>query len=170
MTCSPAKEYTVSWDGKVYAANDNATHWQGYAGYPIIAVLMLQGKLPFDKSVADKFADISGKELISAKRDYARAVDIIFRQKHCDKDTENKSRAEVGRVYEALKNLDVEIKHASKRLPKHAKERYSLLELTAWIIKHPSHIFCHNEYISASGVLRDIRFIDMARYLAVQGL
>ena len=41
-----AKTYTVSWENDVYHSNDNATYWQGYAGYPVIAVLMLQGKLP----------------------------------------------------------------------------------------------------------------------------
>lgn len=42
------REYTVSWsdDGSVYNSNDNATYWRGYAGYPVIAVMMMQGRLP----------------------------------------------------------------------------------------------------------------------------
>ena len=46
------KEYTVSWDedGAAYSSNDNATYWQGYAGYPVIAVLMEQGALPLDRA------------------------------------------------------------------------------------------------------------------------
>jgi len=36
------KRYTVTWDGSVYTSNDNASIWQEYAGYPMIAVLMLQ--------------------------------------------------------------------------------------------------------------------------------
>ncbi len=31
----------------VTSSNDNASYWQGYLGYPGIAVLMLQGKLPY---------------------------------------------------------------------------------------------------------------------------
>ena len=36
-----AKEYTVTWDGDVYASDDSTTYWQGYAGYPVLAVLLL---------------------------------------------------------------------------------------------------------------------------------
>ena len=51
------KEYTVSWDedGAAYSSNDNATYWQGYAGYPVIAVLMEQGELPLDRAAAEAF-------------------------------------------------------------------------------------------------------------------
>ena len=50
-----AKTYTVAWNenGSTYSSNDNATYWQGYAGYPVIAVLMLQGRLPLDRAAAD---------------------------------------------------------------------------------------------------------------------
>lgn len=41
-----AKHYTVSWTEDTYSSNDNASYWQGYAGYPVLAVLMKQGKLP----------------------------------------------------------------------------------------------------------------------------
>lgn len=46
------KRYTVTWDEDVYTANDNASIWQGYAGYPMIAVLMLQGKLSLNIHIA----------------------------------------------------------------------------------------------------------------------
>ena len=37
------KTYDVTWtdDGRTVAANDNASYWQGYAGYPILAVLVI---------------------------------------------------------------------------------------------------------------------------------
>lgn len=54
-----AKTYTVSWENDVYHSNDNATYWQGYAGYPVIAVLMLQGKLPFNQKLADNFKAVN---------------------------------------------------------------------------------------------------------------
>ena len=41
-----------------YTLNDNASYWQGYLGYPGIAVLMLQGKLPYDKELAQQFAGV----------------------------------------------------------------------------------------------------------------
>ena len=46
------KTYTVEWaevgGGLTVTANDNASYWQGYAGYPIIAALLLLGRLHAD--------------------------------------------------------------------------------------------------------------------------
>src|SRR5699024_6319039 len=58
-----AKTYTVSWEDNIYHSNDNATYWQGYAGYPIIAVLMLQGKIRSDQKLADNFASVNWNEM-----------------------------------------------------------------------------------------------------------
>nr|WP_270253348.1 hypothetical protein [Lactobacillus johnsonii] len=67
-----AKTYTVSWEDNIYHSNDNATYWQGYAGYPIIAVLMLQGKISFDQKLADNFASVNWNEVNAKfKRNYA---------------------------------------------------------------------------------------------------
>ena len=43
LSSDKSKEYTVGWNGNVYTSDDNATYWQGYAGYPVIAVLMEAG-------------------------------------------------------------------------------------------------------------------------------
>ena len=40
-----SKKYIVEWHDNEYSSNDNATYWQGYPGYPVIAVLLLQKKL-----------------------------------------------------------------------------------------------------------------------------
>lgn len=58
-----AKTYTVNWDDDVYHSNDNASYWQGYAGYPVIAVLMLQEKLPYDQKLANNFANVNWNEI-----------------------------------------------------------------------------------------------------------
>ena len=59
------REYTVSWsdDGSVYNSNDNATYWRGYAGYPVIAVMMMQGRLPLDRLEAERYADVNWKKI-----------------------------------------------------------------------------------------------------------
>ena len=37
-----AKTYRVTWnDDEAYASDDNGSKWQGYSGYPILAVLLL---------------------------------------------------------------------------------------------------------------------------------
>lgn len=69
-----SKAYHVAWNGDEYASDDNATYWQGYPGYPVLAVLMLQGRLPFDLSVARRFRGIPWKQLNDAhKGDYDAA-------------------------------------------------------------------------------------------------
>lgn len=77
-----AKTYTVNWDDNEYHSNDNATYWQGYAGYPVIAVLMLQGKLPFNQKLADNFKSVNWNEINSKfKRNYAKAATEVIKKK-----------------------------------------------------------------------------------------
>lgn len=116
---SRAKTYTVSWDGGIFSSNDNATHWQGYAGYPVIAVLMLQGRLPFDKNIASLFADINWTEAnAAAKSDYAEAVDAVFTMLKLDEEQKGNVRAEALKAYAALMALDIEVKRQASRKPR----------------------------------------------------
>ena len=75
-----SKEYRETWDDEGrYRSNDNATFWQGYAGYPVIMALMLQGRVPFNGEVAAWFKGIPWKALNDAhKRDYAAALAEAF--------------------------------------------------------------------------------------------
>jgi hypothetical protein len=54
------KTYTVEWseDGRLFSSNDNASYWQGYAGYPIVAVLLATGRIPYDPLVAGLLAGV----------------------------------------------------------------------------------------------------------------
>lgn len=70
-----SKTYAIAWDGDTYASSDNATYWQGYPGYPVLAVLLLQGRLTYDASLVSKMAGIPWKKLNdSHKRDYKAAA------------------------------------------------------------------------------------------------
>lgn len=114
-----AKTYTVSWEDNIYHSNDNATYWQGYAGYPIIAVLMLQGKIPFDQKLADNFASVNWNEVNAKfKRNYAKAASEVIKEKGLD---EKEVMVELERVYEALKDLPITIKRGALRPPKASK-------------------------------------------------
>lgn len=114
-----AKTYTVSWDNDIYHSNDNATYWQGYAGYPIIAVLMLQGKIPFDQKLADNFASVNWNEVNAKfKRNYAKAASEVIKKKGLD---EKEVMVELERVYGALKDLPITIKRGFLRPPKASK-------------------------------------------------
>ncbi len=114
-----AKTYTVSWDNDIYHSNDNATYWQGYAGYPIIAVLMLRGKIPFDQKLADNFASVNWNEVNAKfKRNYAKAASEVIKKKGLD---EKEVMVELERVYGALKDLPITIKRGSLRPPNASK-------------------------------------------------
>ena len=116
-----AKAYTVAWseDGAVYSSNDNATYWQGYAGYPVIAVLMEQGALPLDRAVADGFAHVNWTELNERfRRDYAAAVRAVVDERGLDAvRVEASARA----AYAALARLDVSVGRGSAKPPKSPK-------------------------------------------------
>ena len=71
-----AKSYRVVRqieDGKIiYRSNDKATYWQGYPGYPVIAMLMMEKQLALDLTVAGWFAGVNWHEVNMAhKSDYA---------------------------------------------------------------------------------------------------
>ncbi len=56
-----AQHYTVisSDDAQTFSSNDNATYWQGYAGYPILAVWLTLGILPINQQVLPAFEKIN---------------------------------------------------------------------------------------------------------------
>ena len=115
------KEYTVAWDadGRVCSSNDNATYWQGYAGYPVIAVLMLQGRLPLDRAAADGFAQVDWTDLNErCKRDYAAAVRAVVDERSLDA---VRVEAAARKAFDALGALDIVVKQGSARPPKSPK-------------------------------------------------
>ena len=116
------KKYTVTWKDDVYTSNDNASYWQGYAGYPMIAVLMLQGKLILNKDIAYYFKGINWTELNKKyKAKYAKAIEDIMdglKEKGIDCD---KIILEVQKVYSQIEKLEVNCKRSSIRPPKSAR-------------------------------------------------
>lgn len=77
------KSYAVEWspDHTEYYSNDNASYWRGYAGYPILAVLMIQKRIEYDPEIAKALAGIQWKKINSQfKRDYDKAIDHVLNQ------------------------------------------------------------------------------------------
>ena len=106
------KNYIVKFSGNQYSSNDNATYWQGYAGYPVIAVLMLQGKLPLDMKEAELWKGINWTELNKKhKNKYNEAVKEIADQRGINLSL---SYEEATKIIDALKNLSIEIKRKIK--------------------------------------------------------
>ena len=91
-----------------YSSTDNASYWQGYPGYPIIAVLMKQKKLPFCHNFINHFANINWRDLNNKyKRDYDKAIEEVLKNMQFDI---NIIIEETKKTYEILKNMEINIK------------------------------------------------------------
>lgn len=74
-----SRTYTVyvSEDLKEACSTDNGTVHRGYIGYPIIAVLMLRGVLPYDERVGTALAGINWRRLNEKYKRYFIVEKII---------------------------------------------------------------------------------------------
>lgn len=70
-----SKTYAVEWAGRVIAANDNASYWQGYLGYPAIAVMIARGVIRAEPTATAALRDLPWKALNTRfHNDYARTL------------------------------------------------------------------------------------------------
>lgn len=85
-----SKSYDVEWspDTRELSANDNASYWRGYLGYPAIAVLIARNVLKVRTEAADALRGIPWKELNRRFRnDYTKtlaAVDEHLSERNID--------------------------------------------------------------------------------------
>src|SRR5579863_3904665 len=99
----------ISADGREISSNDNASYWQGYLGYPAIAVLIARGTLIASAGATRALAGIPWKELNRRfKNDYARTtaeVARIAKERGGEFET---IRAEAAAILDALAALGLE--------------------------------------------------------------
>ncbi len=120
VSSDSAKKYRVeiSADGREISSNDNASYWQGYLGYPAIAVLIARGKLHASAETTRMLAGIPWKELNRRfKNDYARTAAEVARivaERGGDFDA---IRAEAASILDALAALGLE-RGARRRPPR----------------------------------------------------
>lgn len=97
------KTYLVKWRDHLFFSNDNASYWQGYPGYPILAVLMLNDQVPYNEDLAKCFKGINWHNLNKkCKRDYDRVLAEVLKPMKNKKTLEE----EIERVYHALEQMD----------------------------------------------------------------
>lgn len=102
------KEYTVVWNEGYYSSNDNASYWRGFMGYPVIAVLLLQGRLNYNKAVPEYFKDINWKKLNTEyKNQYDKAVSSVLDRLASEGTDIAVIKDEVQRIYDQIKQLDI---------------------------------------------------------------
>jgi hypothetical protein len=71
----------ISADGRGISSNDNASYWQGYLGYPAIAVLLKRGFCPVRAEVLSALSGIPWNELNRRFRyAYSRTIGEVMRQ------------------------------------------------------------------------------------------
>ena len=75
LSSDHAKRYTVKFLENGYSSNDNATLWQHYPGYPILAVMMMQGQLKIHEERLSWFRAVNWKQLNTKyKNQYDKAI------------------------------------------------------------------------------------------------
>jgi len=78
---SKTYEVETSADGREIASNDNASYWQGYVGYPAIAVLLARGLYHPPANVTVALKGVAWKELNRKfKNDWARTIAQVDKQ------------------------------------------------------------------------------------------
>jgi len=99
----------ISADGREISSNDNASYWQGYLGYPAIAVLMARGTLRASAKATRALAGIPWKELNRRfKNDYARTTAEVARIVTARGSEFDAIRAEAALILDALAELGPE--------------------------------------------------------------
>ncbi len=106
------KTYRVSYypEKKKFFSDDNASKFHHYIGYPVIALLMLNGILDYNKKIAEALKGIKWNELNRKfKRDYQKTE--AYALKICNERgiSADELNNEVDRILDDLKKLKLEI-------------------------------------------------------------
>lgn len=89
-----SKHYIVKWrdGGLIFTSTDPTTYWQGYAGYPVLAVLMTLGRLTLNIDIATQFAGVEWKAINTKfKNNYVAALDYVERQRSLNSEVVNEN-------------------------------------------------------------------------------
>lgn len=120
LSSDGTKTYNVEWsaDLRGITSNDNASYWQRYIGYPIVAVLMVLGRLDFDRRVAQALSGIAWKQMNRKFRnDYEKAVESVLLNLDLEPGLRRTVVSEVDKIFNQLETLDLE------RLPRRRRPR-----------------------------------------------
>jgi hypothetical protein len=117
------KTYTVEWseDEQSITSNDNASYWQGYLGYPILAILMLKNKIVFDKTLASVLSGIHWKEINKKFRNkYDEAIEFVLSSIETKGIKRENITREVDYIMDQISKLELK-RFPSKRRPPSGK-------------------------------------------------
>jgi hypothetical protein len=110
------KFYEVFYDPieQAIMANDNASYWQGYLGYPAIAFLMKVGVVSFDKKVGELLQGVAWKDLnVKYKGNFEKVWASVIETKT---ETEKQTLEDfANKVLKEIKKLN--LGYLGKRIP-----------------------------------------------------
>ena len=105
-----SKRYTVTWSSDLssFGANDNASFYQGYTGYPILAVMLKLGVLPFRIDDCRPLRDVPWKAINKKhKNNYALAVADVLNERLPEASKRQAIDAYIDEVFDKLVSLEL---------------------------------------------------------------
>jgi hypothetical protein len=96
----------ISADNREISSNDNASYWQGYLGYPAIAVLLARGFYRPPANVIDALGGVPWKELNRRFRnDYDKTLEAVSKTVEENGHDPDAVRIEAEALMEAVRKL-----------------------------------------------------------------
>lgn len=112
---SKGKFYEIEYDKESHSimSNDNTAFFKGEISYPMIAMLMLIGELPYSMNLANQFKDIPWKDLLQkykkkGKNDYDAGVEEVLNTISAKGIDVTPIKAEVERIHKLALELKLE--------------------------------------------------------------
>ena len=100
------KTYTILCENDTYISNDNMSYWNQTIGYPIIAVMMIEGKITYNKEVCEKFKNIDWKKINTEyKNDYVKAAAVVLENLKAAGEDIDLIKLETEKVYSQVQKL-----------------------------------------------------------------
>jgi hypothetical protein len=109
---SRGKFYSVVYDPTQNAimANDNASFYVGYLGYPSIAFLLEKRIIPFDPACAEMMKGIAWKDInVQFKNDFNKSLEFILEETKKKGFDMTKLNAEVQRIYAVVNAMQLKM-------------------------------------------------------------
>jgi hypothetical protein len=78
--------YNVVVEGGFVYSNDNGTLYRGYVGYPILACLMAEGKLPIDAELGEKLRGVPWRRLNEQYKRYEEVLRHIYAERDIERE------------------------------------------------------------------------------------
>jgi len=78
--------YNVVVKGGFVYSNDNGTLYRGYVGYPILACLMAEGKLPTDAELGEKLRGVPWRRLNEQYKRYEEVLRRLYAERGIERE------------------------------------------------------------------------------------